>query len=209
MAGFRRWIEILVTFGPPPFGAIQGNFFGTIDRAKKIFIFRKTGRYYKPSQTIKGGVTMIYRRLYHHPTVSLRNAFDHLETMRQQFDQLFGDDSGALHGLLGAGVFPQINLTEDADRFYIRAELPGVKTGDIELQATSKTLSIAGERKIEKEDEGVRYHRREREAGKFSRIITMPTEINADRIEARMQDGILTIRVPKAEAVKPRQIAIN
>jgi HSP20 family protein len=129
--------------------------------------------------------------------------------MRRQFDRLLGDDYGASRGLLGAGVFPQVNLTEDADRFYVRAELPGVKTDDLEMQATAKNLSIAGERKIEAENEGVRYHRREREAGKFSRIITMPTEIDPDRIEARLQDGVLTIQVPKAEAVKPRQIAIN
>lgn len=152
---------------------------------------------------------MIYRRIYNVPTVSFRNAFEQLDRMRRQFDQLFGDDYGASHGLLGAGVFPQINMTEDADRFYIRAELPGVKTDDLEMQATGKSLSIAGERKIEAENEGVRYHRREREAGKFSRVIAMPTEIDPDRIEAKMQDGILTIRVPKAEAVKPRQITIN
>jgi HSP20 family protein len=129
--------------------------------------------------------------------------------MRRQFDQLLGDEYGASRGLLGSGVFPQINMTEDADRFYIRAELPGVNTSDLEMQATAKNLSIAGERKIEAENEGVRYHRREREAGKFSRIIAMPTEIDPDRIEAKMHDGILTIRVPKAEAVKPRQITVN
>ena len=152
---------------------------------------------------------MIYRRLYNVPSMGFRSAFDQLDRMRRQFDYLFGDDPGSRSGLLGAGVFPPINMTEDADKFYIRAELPGVKTEDIEMQATVKNLSITGERKIEPEKEGVRYHRREREAGKFSRIVTMPTEIDPDRIEARMNDGILTIRVPKAEAVKPRQIAIN
>ncbi|MGD9369395.1 MAG: Hsp20/alpha crystallin family protein [Desulfobacteraceae bacterium] len=152
---------------------------------------------------------MIYRRFYKVPSYGFGNAFEQLDRMRRQFDQLFGDVQGPSRGLLGAGVFPQINLTEDADKFYVRAELPGVKTDDIEMQATAKNLSIAGERKIEAENEGVRYHRREREAGRFSRIITMPTEIDPERIEAKLQDGVLTIRVPKAEAVKPRQITIN
>ncbi len=152
---------------------------------------------------------MFYRRFYNVPTVGFRSAFEQLDRMRRQFDRLFEGDYGASRGLLGAGVFPQINLTEDADKFYVRAELPGVKNDDIEMQATAKSLSIAGERKIEAENEGVRYHRREREAGKFSRIVTMPTEIDPDRIEARLQDGVLTIQVPKAEAVKPRQISIN
>lgn len=152
---------------------------------------------------------MIYRRLYNYPTVSFHSAFDQLERMRRQFDRLLGGEAGTPSAGIGSGVFPQINLTEDANKFVIRAELPGVKTEDLQMQATSKNLSISGERKIEAEGEGVRYHRREREAGKFSRIVAMPTEIDPDRIEAGMKDGILTIRIPKAEAVKPRQITIN
>jgi HSP20 family protein len=152
---------------------------------------------------------MIYRRIYNHPTRGFWNAFEQLDRMRRQFDQVFGSDAGAQRGLLGSGVFPLINLTEDADRFYIRAELPGVTSDALQMQATAKNLSISGEREIETENDGVRYHRREREAGKFSRIIALPTEIDPDRIEAKLEDGILTIRVPKAEAVKPRQITIN
>ncbi|MEJ2638448.1 MAG: Hsp20/alpha crystallin family protein [Desulfosarcinaceae bacterium] len=152
---------------------------------------------------------MFYRRLYNYPTRGFWNAFEQLDRMRRQLDQVFGSEVGTQRGLLGAGVFPQINLTEDADRFYIRAELPGVTSDALEIQATGKNLSLSGERQIEAENEGVRYHRREREAGKFSRIITLPTEIDPDRIEAKLEDGVLTIRVPKAEAVKPRQITIN
>jgi HSP20 family protein len=152
---------------------------------------------------------MMYRRIYNVPSVRFRSAFEQLDRMRRQFDRFLGDDAGGDRGMLGAGVFPQINLTEDADRFYIRAELPGVTSDDIAMQATAKNLSISGERKIESESDGVKYHRREREAGNFSRMITLPTEIDPDRIEARLKDGILTIRVPKAEAVKPRQISIN
>lgn len=152
---------------------------------------------------------MIYQRFYKVPSLGVSNAFDQLHRMRRQLDRYFGDDFNTTSGFAGAGVFPQINLTEDADRFFVRAELPGVTSQDIELQATGKNLTIAGERKIEPEKDGVRYHRREREAGKFSRVITMPTEINPERIEARMTDGVLTIRVPKADAVKPRQITIH
>jgi HSP20 family protein len=152
---------------------------------------------------------MIYRRFYNAPTVGIRNAFEQLESMRRQFDRLLSDDLGEQRGVLSAGVYPQINMTEDADSFFIRAELPGVKSDDIELQATAKNVSISGERKIGVENEGVRYHRREREAGKFSRIVAMPTEIDANQIEAKLKDGILTIHVPKSEALKPRQIAIS
>jgi HSP20 family protein len=152
---------------------------------------------------------MIYRRFYNYPGTRVSSVFEELDRMRRQLDRVFDADAGTPGGLLGSGVFPQINLTEDAERFYLRAELPGVKADEIQMQATGKNLSISGERKIESENEGVRYHRREREAGKFSRIIAMPTDIDPDRIEAKMENGILTIRVPKAEAVKPRQITIN
>lgn len=152
---------------------------------------------------------MIYRRVYNYPGMRAGNVFEELDRMRRQLAQAFEGDLSTQRGLLGSGVFPQINLTEDAERFYIRAELPGVKSDEIQMQATGKNLSISGERKIAPEQDGVRYHRREREAGNFSRIIAMPTDIDPDRIEARMENGILTIRVPKAEAVKPRQITIN
>lgn len=152
---------------------------------------------------------MIYRRFYNYPTVSFRNTLEQLDRMRRQMEHLFSGEPESGARLLGAGVFPQINVTEDADKFYLRAELPGVTSEDIEIQATAKNLSLTGERKIEAENEGVRYHRREREAGKFSRIIALPSQIDPDRIEAKIQDGILTVYVPKAEAVKPRKIAIN
>jgi HSP20 family protein len=152
---------------------------------------------------------MIYRRLYNYPAMGFGNPFEHLDRVRQQMERFFGDSSTFERGLTGAGVFPQINLTEDADKYYVRAELPGIMSDEIEIQATGKSLSISGERKIESPDDGVRYHRREREAGRFSRVIAMPGEIDAARIEARLRDGILTVFVPKAEAAKPRQISIN
>ena len=102
---------------------------------------------------------MIYRRLYNPPATSFLNAFDQLDRMRRHLDRVFGEDYDTYSGIAGSGVFPQINLTEDADRFYLRAELPGVKTDDLEIQATAKNLSLTGERKIEPESDGIRYHR--------------------------------------------------
>jgi HSP20 family protein len=152
---------------------------------------------------------MIYRRLFGFPGYGTRNPFEELASMRQQFDRLVNTWSGDIKKSIDAGVFPQVNLTEDTNQFYLRAELPGLKNDAIDIQATGKTIAISGERKIPEEDAKAHYHRREREAGKFSRILTMPTEIDADRIEAKLENGILTIKIPKAETVKPRQIAIH
>jgi HSP20 family protein len=107
-----------------------------------------------------------------------------------------------------AGVFPLVNLTEDKDNYYVRAELPGVKGDELDIQITANNLSISGERRIAAE-EGARYHRREREAGTFSRIIGLPGEVDADKVEAKLENGILTAVIAKAEIAKPKQIAVS
>jgi HSP20 family protein len=110
---------------------------------------------------------------------------------------------------LDAGVFPLINLTETKDSYFVRAELPGVAASDLDIQATLNSLSISGERKLPPENQEARWHRREREAGKFSRMIAMPGEINPNQVDASLVNGILTVVVPKAEVAKPRQITVR
>lgn len=151
---------------------------------------------------------MIYRRLFDLPTFGHRGVFQELDSMRRQFDRFMNLYSAPSRRSAGAGVFPQLNVTEDAGKFYLRAELPGVKSNELDIQAAGKNISISGERKIHPENDNARYHRREREAGKFSRVLAMPSDIDADRIEAKLENGILTVMVPKAEAAKPRQIKV-
>jgi len=152
---------------------------------------------------------MIYRRLFNLPTWRLRNPFEELERMRSQMDRVLEGFSGSSAMQPSAGVFPAVNLTEDSDRYHVRAELPGIKAEDLDIQVTGRNLSISGERVIAPDVEGARYHRREREGGKFSRIIGLPGEVNSDKVEARLNNGILTVSVAKAEAAKPRKITIN
>ena len=128
--------------------------------------------------------------------------------MRQQLDQLF-EDAATPHQRFSAGVFPLINLTEDKDSYYVRAELPGVKGEALDIQVTANNLAISGERNIPEEGEGARYHRREREAGSFSRMIGLPGDINPDKVDAKLANGILTVKVSKAEAAKPKQITVK
>jgi HSP20 family protein len=100
-------------------------------------------------------------------------------------------------------------ISEDKNIYYVRAEMPGIKADDIDISVTGNNLSISGERKIASEAENVRYHRREREAGTFNRIVSMPGEVDADKVEARHERGILTVVIPKAEAAKPKQITVH
>lgn len=108
-----------------------------------------------------------------------------------------------------SGVFPPINVTQDAERFYVRAELPGVVASELSISALRNRLSISGKREIAREHERASYHRRERPEGTFNRTLTLPMPVDADRIEARYADGILTLTLPKAEDAKPRQIVVK
>ena len=149
---------------------------------------------------------MIYRRFFNVPTFRVRTPWEELHRMRQQLDHLF---DAAPSQRVSAGVFPLINLTEDKDSYYVRAELPGVKGDELDIQVTGKNLAISGERKIASEEEGARYHRREREAGTFSRMIGLPGEVDTDRVEAKLENGILNIVISKAEVAKPKQISVS
>jgi HSP20 family protein len=153
---------------------------------------------------------MFARPLFNYPTMGWRHPFAELERMSRQMDRL-------THGLPGrpglawrtARVFPAINLTEDANNYYVRAELPGIKADALDIQAVGRNLTLSGERTIASEGENIRYHRREREAGKFSRIIGLPGDINTDRVDAKLANGMLTVTLAKADVAKPKQITVS
>lgn len=153
---------------------------------------------------------MLTRRVFNFPGVGSMNPLVEMERMRRQMDALSGLFRGPGRWReASAGVFPLINLTEDKDNYLVRAELPGVKTEDVDIQIVEKSMTISGERKILSEGENVKYHRRERDAGKFSRVIGLPGEIDSTRVDAKLVNGLLTVVVPKAEAAKPRKITIH
>jgi len=152
---------------------------------------------------------MIYKRLFDLPTWGPGRPFEELDRLRRQVTSLFDILSEGTLPFSRSGVFPLINLTEDTDNFYLRAELPGVAAGDLDIQAVDNGISISGERKIATEHKDAKYHRRERDAGTFSRMVTLPSDIDVDNVKASLANGILTVTIPKAEDAKPRQITIN
>lgn len=152
---------------------------------------------------------MIIRRLTDWPTTDWRRPYEGFEKMRRDMDRIFNALSGRITGGYTAGVFPLMNLSEDSDYFYVRSELPGIKAEDLDISVTGDSLSISGERKIPEEDGQAQYHRREREAGKFSRVVTLPSQIEPNKVEATSKDGILTVKLPKAEIARPKQITVK
>jgi HSP20 family protein len=131
-----------------------------------------------------------------HP-VQLRRDIDRL------FDTLWSGETP------GPGVFPAMNVTHDGDRYFVRAELPGIRTSDLHIAVERNKLTVSGKREIQEEGNGVSYHRRERAGGAFSRSLTLPDDLNPDQVEATYKEGVLTIVLPKSEAVKAREIKIK
>ena len=109
----------------------------------------------------------------------------------------------------GAWV-PPVDIVETSGKdVVVRAELPDMKREDIKVTFENNVLSIEGERKFEKKDEGETYHRVERGYGSFRRSFSLPASVDASRVEADYKDGVLTVKLPRREESRPRQITIN
>jgi HSP20 family protein len=104
--------------------------------------------------------------------------------------------------------FPPLNVWEDGETLKIEAEVPGVKQEDIEVSFDNGELTLKGEKKFEAKEK-TPLHRRERVYGSFTRTLSLPWELKVDQVSAELKDGVLTVTLPKAEAAKPRKVAIK
>jgi HSP20 family protein len=137
------------------------------------------------------------------------NPFQELERIQRQMDRLSQSMTGAERYTRRGGVYPLVNISEDADHIFVRAELPGVNPEDLDITIQDQQLTLRGQRKIPAEEKNVNYHRRERDSGYFRRILRLPAQIDPNKVEAASKDGILTITLAKPEVVKPRQISVK
>jgi HSP20 family protein len=104
---------------------------------------------------------------------------------------------------------PALDVHDDQESFTVTLEAPGLQKSDFEISYHDGVLSIAGERKEQKETKERAYFRRERFFGRFSRSVSLPADVQADRIAASYTDGVLTVTLPKAEEAKPKQIEVS
>jgi HSP20 family protein len=135
--------------------------------------------------------------------VSLRSAMDRL------FEDSFVSPLTWRTVAGGEGITPPIDVHETADELVLTAALPGMKAEDVEITMTGQSLTLRGEFKADEQVNRDQYLYRERRFGTFHRSLQLPVRVQGDRAEASFTDGILTLRIPKAEEVKPRQIRIN
>ncbi|MGZ5977943.1 MAG: Hsp20/alpha crystallin family protein [Isosphaeraceae bacterium] len=108
----------------------------------------------------------------------------------------------------GAALLP-LDIAETEDEFIVKASLPGVRPEDVHITAHGDTLTIRGEMKAEEEKKGEHYHLRELRQGHFQRTVTLSTPISADKAQAQFENGVLTLKLPKAEEAKPKEIKIG
>jgi HSP20 family protein len=137
------------------------------------------------------------------------NTFQEMERLQKEMSRLWGMVSGSPTSIERARIFPPVVISEDGEYLYVRAELPGVETKQLDLSVVNDQLILRGEQKTSEEGEKINYHRREREEGIFRRVIALPSRVNTERVEARTKNGILTIKLAKAEEVKPKPIQIE
>lgn len=109
-----------------------------------------------------------------------------------------------------ARAYPLVNVTEDADNIYVDALAPGLEPNSLNITAVDNQLTISGEKPgLGEEVKAESYHRQERAAGRFVRMVTLPSPVDQNRAQASYTDGLLTITLPKPEEVKPKQISVK
>jgi HSP20 family protein len=138
--------------------------------------------------------------------------FDGLNRFQSRINELFDETFGRSRMAPTSGIgawYPPVDILESKDSYLIRAELPGMKKEDVNLEIQEGALTLSGERKLEEPANGVEYHRVERVAGRFSRSFYLPQTVKHDGIKATFKDGILEVHVPKADEAKAKQIAIS
>ena len=137
------------------------------------------------------------------------SSFSDLVRLQNEMNRLWELASGVKSASDRSRVYPPLNVTEDDDFLYVRAELPGVEVGTIDLSLHGDQLILRGERKTTQTVEKINYHRKEREEGMFRRVINLSIRVDPNKVEAVSKNGLLAIKIGKAEEVKPRQVTIQ
>lgn len=137
----------------------------------------------------------------------VRPPWSDMRSMQRDLNSLF-DDVGLTSGTPGLWA-PAVDVEETADELLLRAELPGLRREDIEVELEDGILTIQGEKKYEKRDENAQGLLYERRWGTFNRRFTLPRAVAADQISASLEDGVLTVRIPKAEEARGRKIEVR
>lgn len=135
--------------------------------------------------------------------------WNQLQDFQGEMNQLFERWAGSGGGVPGTTVYPPVNVWEEDDHLLVEAELPGQDLQALEIFVTGgNQLTVKGERKANATGKGL-WHRQERLHGAFSRVLTLPHLVNSDKVEAKLENGVLLVKLAKHESAKPRKIAVK
>jgi HSP20 family protein len=131
--------------------------------------------------------------------------------LQRHFDQAFNEGSAGIvaNGAAQAAWHPSIDIHQEADKFVVRADLPGVDPKDINVTAENGVLTVSGERKFERNEEHKGSARYERVEGRFERRFTLPENVQTDNIRARHTNGVLELTIPKAALPAPKRVTVE
>ena len=137
--------------------------------------------------------------------------FRELRTLQDELNLVFSSTLGRSgETALGRGAWnPNVDIFENKDQIVLEAELPGISPDDVNISIENNVLTIHGERKFEKKDEGENFHRVERSYGSFTRSFTLPPTVSSDNVAATFENGVLRLELAKREEAKPRRIEIK
>lgn len=138
--------------------------------------------------------------------------FGELEGIHSRLNRVFGErtfPASANDDVAFAAWTPAMDIQETETEYVIKADLPDVKKDDVKVEFADGVLTVEGERKQEKEEKGKKFHKIEREYGKFVRRFALPTEIDAGKLTADFKDGVLNVHLPKSATVKARTISVK
>ncbi len=135
------------------------------------------------------------------------NIWQEMDQLQREMNRLF--DANGRGRVFSPPGYPAVNIWTNDEGQLITAEMPGVNPDDINIDVTGDALSISGVRQPDQVADDARYHRRERDYGTFSRTIQLPFMVDTGKVDAAFKNGVLTISLPRAEADKPRKIAIK
>ena len=148
---------------------------------------------------------------YQDPELATWPSLNRLESLREEMNRLLDGSLAAFTGSAGlfGGWSPSVDVFQDKDNVYVKAELPGMKKEELDITFQEGMLTICGERKHESEVQAGEVFRSERFFGKFHRTVQMPAQVEADKVKATYKDGILTVQLPKAAEAKAKQIEVK
>jgi HSP20 family protein len=138
--------------------------------------------------------------------------FREVSTLQDRLNRLFREpynEAGRDESLSTSGFAPAVDVYEDEHQVTLKIEVPGIDEKDIDVRVENNTLTVHGERKIEKEEKEENYRRVERQYGSFTRTFTLPTTVDSENVSATYDKGVLKVTLPKKAEAKPKQIKVN